>query len=213
MQQKIRKVSLSLLAAGLYSCAVLAQQVAQPADWQQVDKPTSAHNHSHDASHRHDHSATDGHAEDEFTQLGTHVHGIASLTLVLEGNELQLALQSAAANIVGFEHAPRTAEQKQEIAIALEHLMQGLWFSVSAEANCEIQSSDASTDLTEAAYHGHGDFYANLSLLCQRPAMLKGIALSLFNLTPSLDSIDVQWVINGRQGAAKASLTNNQIQF
>ncbi|WP_423187348.1 ZrgA family zinc uptake protein [Alishewanella sp. d11] len=168
-----------------------------------------AHKHdSHDHKHHHDHKHGD-----EFTQLGAHVHGAATLTLVLEGNELQLALQSAAYNIVGFEHAPSTTEQKQEIALALDNLAKGNWFSVNPEANCEIQSADASTDLTEPGHVNHGDFYANISLLCQRPALMQQLELSLFSLTPALEKIDVQWVLNGQQGAATTTLSNSAVRF
>lgn len=181
--------------------------------------PAHQHEHAHDKEtakrdgHTHDHEHHHEHDSDDFTQLGAHVHGAASLTLVLEGNELQLALQSAAFNIVGFEQAPTTAEQKQEVALALDNLAQGSWFTLNSDANCEIQGGDANTDLTEPGYSGHGDFYANISLLCQRPALLQHIELGLFTLTPSLEKIAVQWVINGQQGAGSATLNNNKVQF
>ncbi|WP_333608142.1 ZrgA family zinc uptake protein [Arsukibacterium sp.] len=175
-------------------------------------KHAHADNHAQEHAHDHDHSH-DHHHDDEFTQLGTHVHGEAMLTVVLEGNELQLALQSAAYNIVGFEHAPQNSEQQQEIAVALELLAQGAWFELSREAVCEVQSSDATTDLTNAGFSGHGDFYANFQLLCQRPARLNQLQLSLFNWVPSLQKIQVQWVINDRQGAATATLATHQVNF
>jgi len=170
------------------------------------------HEHAHDEAHEHDHKHDHDH-DDDFTQLGAHVHGAATLTLVLEGNELQLALQSAAYNIVGFEHAPKSSEQKQEVALALDNLAQGNWFTLSTEANCEIQTSDANTDLTEPGYTGHGDFYANISLLCQRPALLQQLELSLFSLTPALEKVDVQWVLNGQQGAASTTLSSGPLRF
>ncbi len=201
------KLSSLLIPALLVSTASLAQahpKYAPDTEPEQQQQHSHQHAHEHGDEHQHD---------DEFTQLGTHVHGAATLTMVLEGNELQLALQSAAFNIVGFEQAPKTSEQKQEVALALDNLAQGNWFSVSSEANCEIQGADANTDLTEPGYSGHGDFYANVSLLCQSPARLHQLDLSLFNLTPALEKIDVQWVLNGQQGAATATLSNSRIQF
>jgi hypothetical protein len=198
------KLSSLLIPALLAGSATLVQ--AHPAHTPDAEpEQQHQHDHQHDAEHQHQ--------DDDFTQLGTHVHGAATLTMVLEGNELQLALQSAAFNIVGFEQAPKTSEQKQEVALALDNLAQGNWFSVSSEANCEIQGADANTDLTEPGYNGHGDFYANVSLLCQSPARLHQLSLGLFNLTPALEKIDVQWVLNGQQGAATATLNNSTIQF
>ena len=40
-----------------------------------------------------------------------HVHGVAHLNVALEGNDLYIELTSPAANIVGFEHDPRTQNQ------------------------------------------------------------------------------------------------------
>lgn len=198
-----------LLPALLLGPAALVQ--AHPAH--QHDKAPKAEQHNHDHKHDHDHKHAHDHDHDDMTQLGAHVHGAATLTLVLEGNELQLALQSAAYNIVGFEHAPSNNEQRQEIALALDNLAQATWLTLSRDAHCEVQSADANTDLTEPGYTGHGDFYANISLLCQNPARLQQLELGLFSLTPALEKVEVQWVINGRQGAATATLNNNSIRF
>ena len=214
MQKSLSFAALSALWLAMSSPATVNAHTADAKQAHTHQHAEHAHKHEHEHKHDHDHKHDHGHKhDDEFTQLGAHVHGAATLTLVLEGNELQLALQSAAYNIVGFEHAPSTAEQKQEIALALDNLAQGKWFSLNREANCEIQSADANTDLTEPGYTGHGDFYANLSLLCQRPALLQQLDLSLFSLTPALEKIDVQWVINGQQGAATTTLSNSAVRF
>lgn len=189
---------LQLVGAALLLGAVLSAE-AHP--------PHHQHNHNHNHNHSHEHDT------DDFTQLGAHVHGQAMLTMILEGNELQLALQSAAFNVVGFEHAPTTAAQRQEIAIALDTLAQGNWFGFNPDAYCEIQGADVSTDLTEPGYTGHGDFYANVSLLCQNPARLQQLTLELFSLTPALEKVTVQWVINGRQGAGELSVSSNVLRF
>lgn len=55
--------------------------------------PVMAETHSHDA----------------------HVHGEATLNLVIDGNELLLELESPAANLLGFEHAPQNQAQKQQL--------------------------------------------------------------------------------------------------
>ena len=170
--------------------------------------PFTAFGHTDAAEHQHDHET------DDFTALGSHVHGKALLTLVLEGNEMQLAFQSAAQSVVGFEHKPATAEQKQEVEAAIAVFNQANWFSVNQDANCELAQADASTDLTEPhANEGHADFYANYLLLCQGPARLNQLQLHVFSLLPTLEHIEVQWIINGRQGAAEATLQNSTVSF
>lgn len=182
------------------------------------DSNTHKHEHEHEHVLQHDnedldHAATEG--DNYYHSTGeAHVHGKAQLTLVLEGNEMQLAFQSAAYNVVGFEHKPTTTEQKQEVAAAIEIFNKGNWFSVNSEANCELSLAEASTDLTAIkAIKGHADFYANYQLLCQRPARLNSLSLTIFSLIPALAELDVQWIINGNQGAATATLTQSTLRF
>ena len=171
----------------------------------------SEHKHDHKSEHQHDHQHD--HGEDDFGSPGTHVHGQATLTIVVEGNEAMVALQSAAYNIVGFEHAPNNAEQRQEITAALDILRQGNWFSINPQAGCDVGDADANTDLNAEVSSKHSDFYANISLICQQPARFNELTVSLFNLVPSLQEIYVQWVINGKQGAAALSLSQSVVAF
>jgi ABC-type Zn2+ transport system substrate-binding protein/surface adhesin len=200
---KLSLLACMLIAAGLNTAVVAAQQAEQA---------QAAVEQEH--RHEHDHDHQDGHGHDDMPALGAHVHGHAVLTLVLEGNEMQLAFQSAAQSIVGFEHKPRTPEQKQEVSAAIEVFNQAQWFSFNTDANCELVMAEASTDLTEPqANKGHADFYANYQLLCQRPARLDELQLSIFSLVPMLEHMDIQWIINGRQGASQAALSSSSVRF
>ena len=168
--------------------------------------------HDHQQEHQHEHEQQHQH-DDDFSSPGMHVHGQATLTIVVEGNEAMVALQSAAYNIVGFEHAPNNAEQRQEIAAALDILRQGNWFSVNPQAGCDVGDADANTDLTAEVSSKHSDFYANISLICQQPARFNELTVGLFKLVPTVETISVQWVINGQQGATELSLVNNTVSF
>lgn len=202
---KLSLLACMLIAAGLNTAVVTAQQ-AEHAQAAVEQKHQHEHDHDHQDEHEHD--------DDDMPALGAHVHGHAVLTLVLEGNEMQLAFQSAAQSIVGFEHKPRTPEQKQEVAAAIEVFNQAQWFSFNTDANCELVMAEASTDLTEPqANKGHADFYANYQLLCQRPARLDELQLSIFSLVPMLEHMDIQWIINGRQGASQAALSSSTVRF
>ena len=64
-----------------------------------------------------------------------HVHGQARLEVVLDGPVLAIALESPLDGIVGFEHSPRTAAQKQAAAQALAALKDpARLFALPAEA-------------------------------------------------------------------------------
>ena len=208
---KLSFIGTAILTLGLWlPQAVLAQDKAAQDNANMPAAPADSHGHAHQhEQHQHDHDQ-----HDEAMAFGVHQHGHAMLTLVLEGNEMQLAFQSAAQSVVGFEHQPRSAEQQQEVAAAIAVFNKGDWFSVNADANCELAMAEASTDLSEPqASKGHADFYANYQLLCQRPARLTELQLNIFQLLPALQQVDVQWIINGQQGAAKASLSHSTVRF
>ena len=48
-----------------------------------------------------------------------HEHGVANLNVAVEGNNIYIEFSSPAANIVGFEHHPRTHEQKDAVRDAV----------------------------------------------------------------------------------------------
>jgi hypothetical protein len=94
-----------------------------------------------------------------------HVHGIAHLNVAMEGTSLHLEFTSPAANIVGFEHEPRTPEQKDGVRNAIEKLEDGSkLFIPSPEAQCRLSKSSVKTDIEHDAdhdedaehKHGHG---------------------------------------------------------
>ena len=81
--------------------------------------------HAHD-DHDHDHA---------HGTLGAHEHGVAKLNAVLDGNTLELELDSPAMNLVGFEHAANSDADKAKVAAVRQQLEQPLkLFGLSAAA-------------------------------------------------------------------------------
>jgi hypothetical protein len=84
-----------------------------------------------------------------------HVHGIAHLNVAVEKDGIHLEFTSPAANIVGFEHQPRTTEQKDSVRNAIEKLEDGsTLFIPSPEAQCRLSKSSVKTDIE---HHGGHD--------------------------------------------------------
>jgi len=83
-----------------------------------------------------------------------HVHGIAHLNVAMEGTSLHLEFTSPAANIVGFEHEPRTPEQKEGVRNAIEKLENGsTLFILSPGAQCRLSKFSVKTDIEHDADH------------------------------------------------------------
>lgn len=95
-------------------------------------------------------------------QQAAHVHGLATLTLALEGNTLEIQLESPSANLVGFEHVAKSEQEKARIHKTKSLLddPQNL-FSFDG-SSCKIQNIDI--DITAVLVdthaeddHGHHD--------------------------------------------------------
>ena len=56
------------------------------------------------------------------SSLDAHVHGEAELTIAFEGQRIEMQLVSPAANIFGFEHAPKNDEQNEQVHLSLIHI-------------------------------------------------------------------------------------------
>src|ERR1700692_4034457 len=55
---------------------------------------------------------------DEFRSRGVHEHGSATGDIAVQDTTLDIALHSPAINVIGFEHASRSAEEKAALAQA-----------------------------------------------------------------------------------------------
>lgn len=83
-----------------------------------------------------------------------HEHGVARLNVAVEGNNLYIELRSPAANIVGFEHPPRTGAQKDAVSRALKELKAGdKWFIPSPGSGSRLASARVETDIDH--HDGH----------------------------------------------------------
>ncbi|ENY72629.1 hypothetical protein G114_06807 [Aeromonas diversa CDC 2478-85] len=171
------------------------------------------------ASAHHDDHASAGH--------GAHEHGHGQLNLVQDGNQLMLELTTPAADLIGFEHAPKTDDEKARMAQALARLKaaEGLFIPTPA-AGCtlteqviqggqEEDEHDHDHDHHDANDHdhheGHADLGATYTFTCQQPTELKGLEAGLFTFYPSLEKLTVQGLIPGGQVAGELTPDNKTL--
>jgi hypothetical protein len=136
-----------------------------------------------------------------------HVHGQGRLEVVVDGPLLSIALESPLDGIVGFEHPPRTAAQKQAAAQALALLKEpARLFTLPAEAGCRAEATEVVAPVLEgqASKDGHGDLDARWSFRCTAPDQLATLEQGLFAAFPRLVRLDVQ--VAGPKGQRKQTL-------
>jgi hypothetical protein len=131
-----------------------------------------------------------------------HVHGQARLDLVIDGDQLVLTLEAPLDSIVGFEHAPRTAAQRQAAEQALKALADGArLFRPPTDAGCVLAAHRLDAPVLQgAASDGHADLDAEYRFRCSRPAAITRLDLGLFDALPRLQRLDAQLAGPAGQG-------------
>ena len=83
-----------------------------------------------------------------------HEHGVGKLNIAVQGREIKLELTAPGVDIVGFEHAPGTVDQKKTVRDAVTLLKNGAeLFLFPAAANCRMQEAEVASTLVGSSNH------------------------------------------------------------
>ena len=114
-----------------------------------------------------------------------HQHGVGQLNVAIQGDHVEIELETPGADIVGFEHPPRTAEQKKAVQDAATTLRNGsAIFVFPAAARCKLEKTKVESGLLEDKHETHGEkhhhekhkeeihaeFHALYHFSCKNPA-------------------------------------------
>jgi uncharacterized protein DUF2796 len=93
---------------------------------------------------------------EEHRELGPHVHGHGTLDIAVEGTKVSMSLEVPGMDIVGFEHAAESADQKSAVDKGTATLSTPLaLFKIPAAAGCKV--SEAKVAIEPEHEHGDGD--------------------------------------------------------
>jgi len=122
-------------------------------------------------------------------QLESHEHGVSSLKMALEGQILEMELESPANDIVGFEHAPENKSQKAAIAKALSLLKSkpGV-FKTPPTANCKVEDVSGKFEVEK----DHAGFHITWKIKCLNPKEIKSLETNFFQKFPKAKEIEVE---------------------
>lgn len=73
-------------------------------------------------------------------QSEAHVHGLANLMIVLEGDEIEIGFESPAMNLLGFEHVATTDDEIQLVEKAEQILESPSTLFSFSGSSCELQN-------------------------------------------------------------------------
>ncbi len=202
-----------------------------------------AHDHKKSA-HSHDHGHKHGHAsEAKGDTLSAHQHGVATLNLVIEGNDVAIELDSPADNLVGFEYVPTSDADIQKVKDTMATLREPQRLFVFPEAagctstEVELESplfkatADADHDHHHDEHkhgdddhaHGHGhdhadgsthnDIEAHYHFTCANAAALNQIEVKLFDAFPGTQKLILQAVGGRGQQGGELTPSSNIIRL
>lgn len=147
------------------------------------------------------------HAGHDHDNHAAHVHGTATLEVAVDGGILSVRLESPLANLLGFEHAPKTPQERAAAKALLAGLKQGdKLFTPTPAAGCKLAEARVESAALEGkSADGHGDVDAEYRFTCAQPARLTGLDAALFNAYPGLSRIDAAVVTGKGQRAFRLS--------
>lgn len=174
--------------------------------------------HVHEHEHEHEHR-----------QHGVHVHGEAKLNILIDTTTISFELESPAKNVLGFEHEPKTEEErmKAEEAARLFKSYSGV-LSLSG-VKCEQAYADIELPFNNEeghAHHGkdhhdgkhenadeHSEYHLSYSLKCEDTSKLDIIDVNLFSHFPGFEQVEAKWISETNSGVMVLTPTNISIAF
>lgn len=177
--------------------------------------------HAHD-DHDHEHGS-----------LGAHEHGVGRLNAVLDGQALELELDSPAMNLVGFEHVATSAADKAKVAAARKQLENPVaLFNLPKAAGCVVSTQELNSPLfgdkpeadhdddddakdgAHEHHHDHSEIHAHYQFTCATPTALSNLDLSqVFKTFPATQKIQVQLIGPSGQQGVEATATAATLKF
>ncbi len=161
-----------------------------------------------------------------------HVHGLAQLNLVREGQQVQLEFSSPAMNFLGFERAPESEEERELLANISDALAGSGWLLGDSLADCDMtvealelpefgneeheHDHDEDHDHEEEHDHdedhsshdhdeqadGHSDFRVQYLFNC-RNSVPAEIQITAFQHFPGIEQITTQWIVERSPGLSE----------
>ncbi|CAA0112354.1 ZrgA family zinc uptake protein [Zhongshania aliphaticivorans] len=158
-----------------------------------------------------------------------HVHGKAELLVVLEGQQLDIELRSPAVNVLGFEHytdSPEHQAQMTKVKAALTEagglfyfgagacwlLDQRIDFGALAKVD-DDHKGHSDSDLAAEEKPEHSDVQAYYQYRCEQPDKLDSLTADIPVIFPGVESLQVEWIVNGRQGASVLDARRRDVSF
>ena len=165
-----------------------------------------------------------------------HQHGVGKLNVAVQGDHLEIEIETPGADIVGFENKPKTEEQKRLVQDAAKALRDaGALFVFPATAGCILKDAEVESDLLvfDRGNHGdkhhsekhhdekhhsdkhdeevHAEFHAHYHFVCENP--LTHVDLRYFEMFPRAEVLSAQTLTATGQRKQKLTRKDARLNF
>ena len=164
-------------------------------------------------------------------ELGSHVHGLTELNVVIANQNVQIEFISPAINLLGFERASNSLEESKLFNEILEDLQAAEWLLGDQLRDCRM-----STPVFEAPEFGshkmseghedhehehedheheandHADFRVQYLFDCQS-APPSNFTVTAFDRFVGIEEISVRWIFGRQQGVSDLTPNNPTLSF
>ena len=169
-------------------------------------------------------------------ELGSHVHGLTELNLVIANQNVQIEFISPAINLLGFERASNSPEENKLFNEVLEDLQAAEWLLSDQLEDCQMSTpvleapefgSHEMSEGHEEHEHEHGehehedhehvtgdhaDFRVQYLFDC-RSAPPSNFTVTAFDRFVGIEEISVRWIVGRQQGASNLTPSNATLSF
>ena len=169
-------------------------------------------------------------------ELGSHVHGLTELNLVIANQNVQIEFISPAINLLGFERASNSPEENKLFNEVLEDLQAAEWLLSDQLEECQMSTpvfeapefgSHEMSEGHEEHEHEHGehehedhehvtgdhaDFRVQYLFDC-RSAPPNNFTVTAFDRFVGIEEISVRWIVGRQQGASNLTPSNATLSF
>ena len=176
---------------------------------------------------------------DSSREKDSHEHGAANVMLAMEGEKLQLNFEVPSESLIGFEHFPKSQDQRWYFNEAIKTLLEpSKLFSIPANAECLLVGIKVSQSLFSAEdehghdekdehghdekdEHGHdesdkseihSEFSSKYHWNCEHLDEIDSIGTQLMNIFPRIEEIRVRWITKNNQGSIELESKDDRIK-
>ena len=158
-------------------------------------------------------------------ELGSHVHGLTELNLVIADQDIQIEFISPAINLLGFERASSSPEESQLFNDVVSELQTAEWLVGKRLDHCQLsipvfESPDFEGHVSheEHEHHeeheaaAHADFRVQYLFDCGSKPPTE-LIITAFNRFAGIEEISARWIVGREQGIASLTSSSPAITF